>query len=220
MIVLLNCSLAAKDKFWNLSKSPIPQFSHEFYKLRNGLKLHYITNAPPTKEGVKNLAILIHGYPDSCMIYRHMLQTASGKNITDNSIVVCVDLPGYGGSDSFEKYSADEVLEALTEFVIGMRALYGSEDEETGRDLSRTYIVGHDWGCVLAFRLAAEAPALADRFILTNGPHVELALANKDRIISSAAKIFKQVSICLGNASKGISWRRLFLPIQVFNSTS
>ena len=128
------------------------------------------------------------------MIYRHMLQTASGKNITDNSLVVCVDLPGYGGSASFEKYGANEVLEALTEFVIGMRALYGSEDEETGTDLSKTYIVGHDWGCVLAYRLAAEAPALADRFILTNGPHIELALANKDRMLFSARKIFKQVS--------------------------
>jgi pimeloyl-ACP methyl ester carboxylesterase len=136
------------------------------------------------------------------MIYRHMLQTASGKNITDNSIVVCVDLPGYGGSDSFKRYGADEVLEALTEFVIGMRTLYGSEDEEIG-DLSKTYILSHDWGCVLAYRLAAEAPALADRFILTNGPHVELALANKDRMISSAAKIFKQVSTPLGMSREG-----------------
>lgn len=138
--------LAAKDKFWNLSKSPIPQFSHQFYTLRNGLKLHYITNALQNKGTVKNLTILIHGYPDSCMIYRHMLQTASGKNITDNSLVVCVDLPGYGGSDSFEEYGADEILEALTEFVIGMRGLYGYEDQETGLDLSRTIIVGHECG--------------------------------------------------------------------------
>lgn len=121
-----------------------------------------------------------------------MLQTASGKNITEKSIVVCVDLPGYGGSDGFGTYGAEEVLEALTEFTIGVRALYGSEDEETGRDLSKTYILGHDWGCVLAYRLAAEAPGLAERFILTNGPHVQLALANKDRIVSSASKIFRQ----------------------------
>ena len=126
------------------------------------------------------------------MIWRHLLQTASGKNITEKSIVVCVDLPGYGGSDSFASYNADDVLEALTEFVIGMRALHGSEDEDTGRDLNKTYILGHDWGCLLAYRLAAEAPALADRFILTNGPHIELALSNKDRTISSAAKIFRQ----------------------------
>jgi pimeloyl-ACP methyl ester carboxylesterase len=141
---LLTSHVAARDKFWNLSKSPIPQFSHQFYKLRNSLTLHYITNATRTQEGVKNLAILIHGYPDSCMVYRHMLQSASGKNIIDNSIVVCVDLPGYGGSDSFDKYGANEVLEALTEFVIGMRTLYGHEDEEKGKDLSKTFLFGHE----------------------------------------------------------------------------
>jgi pimeloyl-ACP methyl ester carboxylesterase len=81
---------------------------------------------------------------------------------------VCVDLPGYGGSDSFEKYDT-QVLEALTEFIVAMREKYILEDHT---DSTTTFIVGHDWGCVLAFRLAAEAPCLADRFILTNGPHV------------------------------------------------
>ena len=81
---------------------------------------------------------------------------------------VCVDLPGYGGSDSFKKYDT-EVLEALVEFVVAMRDKYILQEnsEETN-----TFIVGHDWGCVLGFRLAAETSCLADRFILTNAPHV------------------------------------------------
>ncbi len=85
-----------------------------------------------------------------------------------DATLVCVDLPGYGGSDSFKKYDT-EVLEALTEFVVAMRDKYIPADtfEETA-----TFIVGHDWGCVLGFRLAAEASSLADRFILTNAPHV------------------------------------------------
>lgn len=80
-----------------------------------------------------------------------------------------VDLPGYGGSDSLEKYNATNVLENLTEFVVTVRAAYGVDNEERPR---KTVIVGHDWGCSLAMRLAAEAPQLADRFILTNGPIV------------------------------------------------
>lgn len=111
-------------------------------------------------------------------MWRHLLATKSGSRLQE-AIVVCVDLPGYGGSDSFDHYGPDEVLEALTEFVVAMRERYlesGDADPAAHNAWAEgnTYIVGHDWGCVLAFRLAAEAPALADRFIVTNGPHVSL----------------------------------------------
>ncbi len=89
--------------------------------------------------------------------------------------LVCVDLPGYGGSDSFPKYDI-EVLEALTEFVVAMRDKYIPPEVS---DSVGSFIVGHDWGCVLGFRLAAEAPCLADRFILTNAPHVSCAHMGK-----------------------------------------
>lgn len=87
--------------------------------------------------------------------------------------IVCVDLPGFGGSDSLKAYDT-EVLEALTEFVIAMRDKYISSEDSGSPS---TYIVGHDWGCVLGFRLAAEAPWLADRFILTNAPYVSCGVS-------------------------------------------
>jgi pimeloyl-ACP methyl ester carboxylesterase len=86
-----------------------------------------------------------------------------------------VDLPGYGGSDSLDDYGSSDVLEALAEFIVGMREKYIDpsyrHSDEYGHK-SQVYIVGHDWGCILSCRLAAEAPSLADRFILTNGPLV------------------------------------------------
>lgn len=70
-----------------------------------------------------------------------------------------------------DEYSATNVLENLANFVIAVREKHGIDtNEATG--VNRTIIVGHDWGCVLSMRLAAEAPHLADRFILTNGPLV------------------------------------------------
>jgi pimeloyl-ACP methyl ester carboxylesterase len=63
------------------------------------------------------------------------------------------------------------VLENLARFIIAVRAKYGI-DGDAGAHQRRTVIVGHDWGCVLSMRLAAEAPQLADRFILSNGPLV------------------------------------------------
>lgn len=91
---------------------------------------------------------------------------------------MAVDLPGFGGSDSFPRYGATEVLEALTEFIVGMRELYlggdKAEDEQKDGQDNRVFLVGHDWGCLLGFRLATEASSLAHRFILTNAPHVSV----------------------------------------------
>jgi pimeloyl-ACP methyl ester carboxylesterase len=63
------------------------------------------------------------------------------------------------------------VLEKMTELILTLRTQYGVDDgSETSK--KKTIIVAHDWGCVISMRLAAEAPSLADRFILSNGPLV------------------------------------------------
>jgi pimeloyl-ACP methyl ester carboxylesterase len=163
-----------RDRFWNLDKQPIPGFRHHFLTLRNGLKLHYISNG----EGAlpRNLIIFLHGFPDSSMMWRHLMQEPA-MPVRDTTMV-CVDLPGYGGSDSLDQYDT-EVLEALTEFIIAMRERYISAESS---DNVNTFIVGHDWGCLIGFRLASEAPSLADRFILMNAPHVGQTLESDPSI--------------------------------------
>lgn len=117
--------------------------------------------------------IFLHGFPDSSLEWRYILQS---HTLQESATLVAVDLPGYGGSDGFSHYGATEVLEALTEFIVAMREQYLStnraDNEQEGVESNKVFIVGHDWGCVLSYRLAAEAPCLADRFIVTNGPHV------------------------------------------------
>jgi len=44
--------------------------------------------------------------------------------------------------------------------------------EEGSKDHKRVLLVAHDWGSTIAFRLASEAPQLADRFIIVNSFHV------------------------------------------------
>lgn len=143
--------------------------------LRNGFKFHYLCSdvpgTPVNSRSNKPLVIFMHGFPDSWAIWRHILSSAS---IRDSSILVAVDLPGYGGSDGMKKYTATEVLESLTEFIVAIREQYGIDHDPTAQPGRKVIIVGHDWGCVLAMRLAAEAPQVADRFILTNGPLVSV----------------------------------------------
>jgi len=165
--------IAARDQFWNLSKQPLHGFEHAFFKLRNGLKLHYLTNRLASKNksngtGKGNLFVFLHGFPDSSMMWRYCLKEPAIP--IQSARLVFLDLPNYGGSDTFDNPDTS-VLEAVAEFVIGMREEHeqsASEDQKT----FQTVIVAHDWGCVIGFRLAAEAPQLADRFLLTNGPHV------------------------------------------------
>lgn len=161
----------ARERFWNLSND-WADLSHQFLTLRNGFKFHFVCNDKPNSgPNSKPLVIFIHGFPDSWAIWRHIIRSSA---IQSAATVVAIDLPGYGGSDSLGKYSATNVLEKLTEFVVTIRALYGI-DGEGEAEQRRVVIVGHDWGCVLAMRLAAEAPQLADRFILSNGPLVSLS---------------------------------------------
>ncbi|OJJ47649.1 hypothetical protein ASPZODRAFT_151119 [Penicilliopsis zonata CBS 506.65] len=184
----------ARDRFWNLSKTP-NGLAHRFLTLRNGVKLHYLASevAGPTTEN-KPLVIFIHGFPDSCALWRYVLDSSSSSSLRDAAVLIALDLPGYGGSDSLDRYSATNVLESVTEFVLSVRAMYGIDSDEADvlvHRKRRTIIVAHDWGCVISMRLAAEAPQLADRFILTNGPLPSLVKSNATRLLSSSSKMLK-----------------------------
>lgn len=76
--------------------------------------------------------------------------------------LIAVDLPGYGGSDSLPNYGPYEVLEAMSEFIIGMRRQFLQEDR-------KCVVVSHDWGALICARLASEACELADHWIVTSG---------------------------------------------------
>lgn len=123
------------------------------------------------KDGVDNLFIFLHGFPDSSMMWRHLL---GEPTIPTGAELVCLDLPNFGGSDTFDVPDT-AVLEAITEFILAIRERHEEALPGNDKDFS-TIIVAHDWGCAIGFRLAAEAPQLADRFILSNGPHVMFVL--------------------------------------------
>ncbi|KAJ5748368.1 uncharacterized protein N7511_010064 [Penicillium nucicola] len=182
----------ARDRLWNLSED-FKGLSHHMLTLPSGFKFHFVANdkpnTPETLNSDKPLVIFIHGFPDSWAIWRHILKSPA---LHEAASLVAIDLPGYGGTESLDKYSATNVLEKLTELIITLRTQYGVDSsEETNK--KRAIIVAHDWGCVLSMRLAEEAPALAHRFILSNGPTMKLIKQNISRRVSTTRKM-------LGNA--------------------
>lgn len=59
-------------------------------------------------------------------------------------------------------YGAFQLLEAMTEFTIGMRQLFLQEER-------KCVVMSHDWGALICARLASEAGELADHWIITSG---------------------------------------------------
>ena len=113
------------------------------------------------------------GFPDSYLIWRHLLQSTSFQDTT----LVAIDLPGYGGSDSLPAYGPNEILGALTELIIEVREKYLQEGK-------KAVIATHDWGAVIGARLASEAHVLADHWIITGGVIPSLQASNaKNRML-------------------------------------
>ncbi|KAK8153668.1 Alpha/Beta hydrolase protein [Phyllosticta citrichinensis] len=162
---------AARRRFWDLSASPLPNFQHAFFTTDAGVKLHYVASSWNPGDN-PNLVILLHGFPDSWVLWREFL---TRQKLDRESVYVALDLPGYGGSDSLPVYNADNVLETVTAFVLGMRERCIQEEDD---DRGQVVIVSHDWGAVVASRLASEAPQLADHYIMTSAPIVPLAINN------------------------------------------
>jgi pimeloyl-ACP methyl ester carboxylesterase len=129
-----------------------------------------------------NLIIFLHGYPDSYALWKHYLQN---PRLAVKATMIAVDLPGFGGSDSFEKYRPADVLEAITEFILKMR------EQHLTVGSGKVVVVSHDWGGIIGFRLAAEAPQLADRFVMANVIHPPLAVANVKSRLSTTKQMFK-----------------------------
>ncbi|KAL1618657.1 hypothetical protein SLS54_007093 [Diplodia seriata] len=186
----------ARDRFWDLSKAPIPSFTHAFFTTpdESPIVLHYVASswdAGPRP----NLVIFLHGFPDSWALWKDYL--SQKRNVDRDTVYVALDLPGFGGSDGLPEYNAYNVLEAVTSFVLGMREKYGVDGsgEEGGAvggaldERGQVVLVSHDWGGAVAGRLASEAPQLSDHFVIMSVVLPRLSIANAQAHISSARRM-------------------------------
>ncbi|KAI9654211.1 MAG: hypothetical protein M1821_006739 [Bathelium mastoideum] len=177
----------ARDDLWNLSS--VKYGSHRFFQLKSGDNLHYLERrssdvAAQSDASFRNLVIFLHGFPDSWALWKEYLDLAEHVRST---CFIALDLPSHGGSDNLKSYDPDVYLEAMVEFILAMRGRYLSENDPG----SKALIAGHDWGAVIAYRLAAEAPQLASRLIVSNSVLSGHARANVSERCSSALQMAK-----------------------------
>ena len=109
------------------------------------------------EEGAGPPVVLLHGFPESSYSWRHVMRALADSGFH----AVAPDQRGYVRSDKPRGIAAYRV-ERLVADVIGLLDALG---------LARATLVGHDWGAVVAWSVAALHPSRVERLVVMNGPH-------------------------------------------------
>ena len=124
-------------------------WKHEFANV-GGLRMHYVT------QGTGKLVFLLHGFPDFWYVWRYQI-----PELAKHFRVVAPDLRGYNKTDKpsgVDNYR----LNLLAGDILGLIKALGE---------TRAIIVGHDWGGVVAWSLAAFNPTQVEKLVIINAPH-------------------------------------------------
>jgi pimeloyl-ACP methyl ester carboxylesterase len=101
--------------------------------------------------------LLLHGFPDSCRLWRHQLPALARAGHR----VLAPDLRGFGETDrptGVEHYK----MRTLVGDVVGLLDVL---------DVERAAVVGHDWGASLAWAVARFAPERVSRLVVASVGH-------------------------------------------------
>lgn len=108
------------------------------------------------------LVILLHGFPEFWFGWRHQIGALAAAGYR----VVAPDQRGYNLSDK-PKGVARYDIDILAADVIALAAHYTSE---------AFFLVGHDWGAVVAWWVATRYPQSVRRMAILNCPHPQIWL--------------------------------------------
>lgn len=121
-----------------------------------GLSLHVVEAG----EVGRPLIILLHGFPEFWWAWRHQITPLAEAGYH----VVVPDMRGYNKSDAPQEVSAYHI-DRLARDVVELADAFGAE---------RFHLVGHDWGAVIGWWVAASFPERLERVVLMDGPHPDV----------------------------------------------
>jgi len=101
--------------------------------------------------------LLLHGFPDSCALWRDVIPAL----VAGGCRAIAPDLRGFGDSDAPPRVAA-YALDAILGDVIGLLDALG---------VARVHVVGHDWGAVVGWFLAARHPGRVASFVAVSVGH-------------------------------------------------
>jgi pimeloyl-ACP methyl ester carboxylesterase len=108
-------------------------------------------------EGEGPAVLLLHGFPDSSHVWRHQVSPLVHAGMR----VITPDLRGFGQSDKPEAVEEYALTRSVADMVAVLDAL----------GIERAHVVGHDFGAVVAWMLAALVPDRIDRLVAMSVGH-------------------------------------------------
>jgi pimeloyl-ACP methyl ester carboxylesterase len=94
------------------------------------------------------------------------------SSLANDAYLVSLDLPGFGGSDGLPSYGPDQVLTTIYLAIQALRHRHGLEKTSSDTSTGQCIVVGHDWGGVIASRIAAQTEGLIDHLVMVNSTFV------------------------------------------------
>lgn len=122
----------------------------------NGVSLHVVEAGPADGP----LLILLHGFPEFWWAWRRQITPFAMQGFH----VVVPDMRGYNTS-ARPKGIASYRLGTLTADIVALADSFNAP---------RFHLVGHDWGGVVAWDIAASHPDRVERMVVLDGPHPDL----------------------------------------------
>jgi pimeloyl-ACP methyl ester carboxylesterase len=117
----------------------------------NGIRIHYV------ESGVGQPVVFLHGFPDFSYSWRHQFPALSRAGFR----CIAPDLRGVNETDK-PKHVSDYRTETLVaDMVAFIQQVAGGQ----------AVLVGHDWGGIIAWRVAMQHPALVRKLVILNSPH-------------------------------------------------
>jgi pimeloyl-ACP methyl ester carboxylesterase len=145
----------------------------------NGIEFHIVEAGEPGAP----LLLLLHGFPEFWWAWRKQLTPLAVAGFH----VVAPDLRGFNLSSAPQGMPAYQ-LDIVAADIVALSDALGAD---------RIHLVGHDWGAVIGWWVAARYPDKLKQVVLISGPHPQAwarqALSNPGQALRSAYIAFFQL---------------------------
>ncbi|HEX7976697.1 MAG TPA: alpha/beta hydrolase [Anaerolineales bacterium] len=167
---------------------------HSFVET-NGLRLHTVQAGPADGP----VALLLHGFPEFWWGWKKQI----GPLAEAGYRVVAPDQRGYNTSDKPAGLSAYR-LDVLANDAAGLIEALGRQ---------KAYVVGHDWGGVVAWAAAVLHPERVDKLVVLNAPYLGVVSrtlpAHPEQLWRSRYMYFFQIPVLAEAMLRNNNWEPL-----------
>lgn len=162
----------------NAATQLLSQYRHELVSV-NGVLLHVVMTGPEDGE----LVVLLHGFPEFWYGWRHQIDALAEAGYR----VLIPDQRGYNQSEkpkSLDDYHIEKLVGDINALI-----------RWAGRD--QAYVIGHDWGAMVAWWLALIYSRRVKKLAILNVPHPKIfektIRSNPRQMLRSTYAMFFQI---------------------------